>query len=61
MKKKIGFIGSGNMAEAIIGGMVKAGHLPEQIVASNRSWDKLQLLEETYGIQTVESNQDIAT
>ncbi|WP_042224693.1 pyrroline-5-carboxylate reductase [Oceanobacillus manasiensis] len=58
--KKIGFIGSGNMAEAIIGGMMKAGYLPEQIVASNRSEDKLLHLKDVYGIQTVESNEEIA-
>ena len=33
---KIGFIGAGMMAEAIIGGMVKSGFAPEDIWGSNR-------------------------
>ncbi|WP_404458846.1 pyrroline-5-carboxylate reductase [Oceanobacillus kapialis] len=60
MDTKIGFIGSGKMAEAIIGGMVKAGYQPDQIFASNRGWDKLIRLKEIYHIQTLESNQEVA-
>ncbi len=42
MQKKIGFIGCGNMASAMIGGILSAGALkPEEIVASNRTAPKL--------------------
>ena len=36
--KKIGFIGSGNMASAIMGGIIKKGiFLPKDIIASDMS------------------------
>ena len=38
MKYKIGFIGCGNMASAMIGGIVRRNILkPQEIIASNRS------------------------
>ncbi|WP_047982351.1 pyrroline-5-carboxylate reductase [Ornithinibacillus contaminans] len=61
MKRTIGFIGSGKMAEAIIGGMVKAEYAqPENIYASNRTMPKLLDLKVTYGIQVAEDNKDVA-
>ncbi|MEN2767591.1 pyrroline-5-carboxylate reductase [Ornithinibacillus xuwenensis] len=61
MKRNIGFIGSGKMAEAIIGGIVSSDFTqPENIFASNRTIPKLLDLQVTYGIQVAESNIDIA-
>jgi len=56
---KIGFIGAGNMAGAIIGGLVKQGFNPQDIFASNRNQEKLNNLKTSFGIQTCENNQDL--
>lgn len=61
MQRKIGFIGSGNMAEAIIGGLVKSEYTePTNIYASNRTMPKLLDLKVTYGINIAEDNKDVA-
>ncbi|MBN2298387.1 MAG: pyrroline-5-carboxylate reductase [Deltaproteobacteria bacterium] len=47
----IGFIGAGNMAEALIGGVVKKGlYDPSKIVVYDISEDRLILLQETYNV-----------
>ncbi|MCJ8312526.1 MAG: pyrroline-5-carboxylate reductase [Saccharospirillaceae bacterium] len=56
---KIGFIGAGNMAGAIIGGLVKQGFNPQDIFASNRNQEKLNNLKDSFGIQICENNQDL--
>ena len=49
-----GFIGSGNMAKAMIGGIVTSGLAkPDCVVASNPSAQKLDLLKEEFGIETI--------
>lgn len=61
MKYKIGFIGCGNMASAMIGGIVKKGVLkPEEVIASNRSSGKLEAIKEEYGICTTLDNTEVA-
>lgn len=56
---RVAFIGAGNMAEAMISGMVKTGTLePHQIVATNRSnEDRLLELHNRYGIQGIRRDQ----
>lgn len=56
---KIGFVGAGMMAEAIIGGMLKSGFLPEEIWGSNRRKERRQYMEATYGIHTAETAGEI--
>lgn len=61
MKYQIGFIGCGNMASAMIGGMVRSGVCDAgQIVASNRSAGKVAVLKEQYGIAAAEDNLSAA-
>lgn len=61
MDKKIGFIGCGNIAKAMIGGIVKAKFTSvENIFASNRSISTLNEVRKQYGIQTVNTNKEIA-
>jgi pyrroline-5-carboxylate reductase len=61
VKYKIGFIGCGNMASAMIGGIVKKQILPpEQIIASNRSAGKLQEAKNAYGIAVTSDNEEVA-
>ena len=57
---KIGFIGAGNMAKAIIGGMVKNKiYQPKEIIASRRNEGALQQLKEEYGILVTTDNKKV--
>lgn len=56
----IGFIGAGNMAEAIIKGLIKSGlYNPDQLAASDSDIDKLKLKARSYGIRTYDSNREL--
>lgn len=57
---KIGFIGFGNMAQAIVRGLLDARVTqPEAIFASNRSPGKLQKAVDQWGIQKKANNEEI--
>ncbi len=57
---KLGFIGAGNMASAMIKAFVESGHVPaERIYVSNRSSQKLNRLKEVYGIQACANNEEV--
>ena len=57
---KIGFIGGGNMAGAIIGGMIeKKVYGAEQVMASGKDADSLEKLNQKYGIEVTEDNKVI--
>lgn len=61
MNRTIGFIGCGNIAKAMIGGMIKTKKIdPKQIIVSNRSLSSLQEIEQTYGILTTRENLEVA-
>jgi pyrroline-5-carboxylate reductase len=61
MNRKIGFIGCGNMAKAIIGGLVSSGIMRvENIYASNRSLPKLEEVKRKYEIQVTQDNTEVA-
>ena len=57
MDKKVGFIGAGNMASALISGMINAGFKPENIITSSPGKDHLDLLSSKFGIQTSNGNE----
>jgi pyrroline-5-carboxylate reductase len=57
----IAFIGAGNMAKAIITGLVESGYPAEKIIATNRTVEKLQLLSSSLGINTSLSNAEAAS
>ena len=48
---RMGFIGGGNMAAAIIGGMVRGGFTPEDIVVVEPVAERREWLTRTWGIQ----------
>jgi pyrroline-5-carboxylate reductase len=57
---KIGFIGAGNMAHAMIKGMVQSGKVnPGKIYVSSRTSQKPQKLRELYNIQVCEQNEEV--
>ena len=59
--KKIGFIGCGNMAKAMFGGIVGEKLMaPEEILASNRSRGALDYTKETWGISVTGDNRQVA-
>lgn len=61
MNKTIGFIGGGNMASAIIGGMIDSRLCTKkQIIATARTQKTLDRLSNAYGIQVTLDNQKAA-
>ncbi len=58
---KICFIGAGNMASCIVGGLVKDGFPREQIIASAPSEANLQAIKASSHIQTTTNNQTAAS
>lgn len=57
---KIGFIGAGNMASAIIGGMVARGKAGQDIIASDPNTQSVDKLADQFEIQRAASNSAIA-
>lgn len=61
MKKTIGFIGSGNMGQAMIGGIIKAGLVESSnIIISDISQDKLDIMAKTYSVRTTTDACEVA-
>ena len=59
--KKVGFIGSGNMAEAIIKGVIGAGLIPpKNVMCSDILEDRTRLLSDSHGITASSDNLDLA-
>lgn len=60
MKDKIlGFVGGGNMAAALIKGLVHAKIAPESILVSDVNADRLEHLHATHGIRTTTDNAEL--
>ncbi len=58
---RIGFIGCGNMAKALAGGILQAGLVrAEEILASDRSEQALKAAEEQFGISVTRDNREAA-
>ncbi len=56
MDKNIAFIGSGHMAASLIGGLVNKDYPPQHIWASDPNPEKLQALQQRFGIQVATDN-----
>lgn len=58
----IGFVGSGNMAEAMINGVLKANvYRPGKVLVSDIRPERLVYLREHYGVRTAEDNAELAS
>lgn len=58
--QRIGFIGAGNMAQAMIKGLIEGGYISaDHILVSNRSHGKLNKLKDQYQIQTFDNNESL--
>lgn len=58
--KVVGIIGSGNMGEVLIRGLIQSGKMNRSdIVASDASPDRLTYMSNTYGIRTTTSNREL--
>ena len=55
--KKVGFIGAGNMASALISGMISADFKPENIIASSPGRSHLDFLSNKFGVKTTNDNE----
>ncbi|MGK2858955.1 MAG: pyrroline-5-carboxylate reductase [Thermoanaerobaculia bacterium] len=56
----IGFVGAGNMAEALIRGLLKGGHVDaSKISASGPRTERMEELSERFGIQTTTDNREV--
>jgi len=57
--KNIGFIGGGNMAESLIGGLLASGHQASLIHVSEPDENRRDQLEKKYGIRCVVNNIEL--
>ncbi|MDH5761501.1 MAG: pyrroline-5-carboxylate reductase [Nitrospinota bacterium] len=59
--KKIGFIGGGNMAEALIKGLLSASFIEaKSLMVSDVSTERLEWLRKEYHVRTTDDNVDLA-
>ena len=56
----IAMIGTGNMGSSLIGGMIKNGHPPDKLIATDTSPDKLEHIQKIFGIKVTADNQEAA-
>jgi pyrroline-5-carboxylate reductase len=58
--KKIGVIGTGNMGEALVSGLVGSrSSVPENIICSDIRKEKVKSIQETYAVRTATSNIEV--
>lgn len=57
LSRKLAFIGTGNMAEALVRGLLRAGvSRPDEIVCTGRRADRLGQIQTAYGVATTSDN-----
>ena len=61
MEKRIGFIGAGNMSEALIRGVIESGLVgPEEIIAGEILPERRDYITDSIGVETTEDNIKVA-
>jgi len=60
MRYKIGFIGGGNIAKSILGGLIDSNlYQKNEIIVSDRLESSIETLEEHYGVDTTRDNESL--
>ena len=60
MNKKIGFIGAGNMAKAMMSGVISSKMVdPKNIIASDGYLPSLESIKKEFGVQVAQSNKEV--
>ena len=59
-KSKIAFIGAGNMAKAIIGGLLAEGYARDQLIAAGPRLETLEKVQQEFGIEITTDNNAAA-
>ena len=61
-RKKVGFIGTGNMGEALIAGLLKAKFTtPAQVMAFDADGERLRFIQKKYGIKKASDNSHLSS
>jgi pyrroline-5-carboxylate reductase len=60
LPESVGTVGAGNMAEAILRGLLRAGMLPDQLIASDPDPARRKHIASELGVRTTESNAQVA-
>lgn len=60
IQQTLAFLGTGNMAEALLKGLLRSGMKPESITGSARRNERLETLRTTYGIRVTLDNLEAA-
>ncbi len=61
LPKSVGTVGGGNMAEAILRGLLRAGMKPHQLIASDPDAGRREHLAQALKVRVTESNAEVAT
>jgi len=60
--KEIGFIGTGNMGEALIAGLLKAKFTtPEHLIVYDADGERLRSIQKKYGVRKVSNNNHLSS
>lgn len=59
-KLNIAFIGAGNMAEALIAGLIRSGHTAKQLWVTDIKTTRLQYMKKNYAVHTSSDNCKVA-
>ena len=61
MTANVAFIGVGNMARAIISGMIASGYAAQNIIGTSRTAEKREAFQQEYGIRMLADNNQAVT
>ena len=59
LNETIGFVGAGNMASALISGLINSDHNASKIIASSPEREHIEKLSKEFGIKTTNNNLDV--